>query len=256
MIMGRLAALLVLVGTAATAAAPTMSELFNAAIGDLETRFGPAEQHRIPPSERDSKVISDIAVITQARDQFGTSAFPVVFPDTFTSVCFPLQKLTQRYMTAGLRSDDMSGRNAAQAGANAHRYQASLVPIISFTFKCMALHMPEFQKLWLNFSETEKNSTRRNGVAQMRDGADNMVLGSAISTYEIGVTPANRAVMANTVADYTDELVVILPPIRRRQLLGKIDQTAPGFKRAWPQQYAKVRSALLDPTCTSICLVD
>ncbi len=251
-----LASLLLGIAVPAFASSQTPQDAFNASVEDLVARFGPASERRLPPANNIPEVAADIAAISNARDAFGSERFPVVFPDTFQSVCAPLQDLTMRYLRAGLPSDDYLIAGAARTAQNSHQYQAALVPIASFNFKCLALHFPEFQKFWHDLPDSERSEVRKNGVRKVRSGAGEMIEGLAITSIEIGITPANHKLLADELAAYADELVAMTPPAQRVKILQRIDSNVPTFKSRWPTQYAALRKSLLDTSCSDACLVE
>lgn len=238
-------------------AAPTdPGTALDAAVTDLASRFGPAEEHRLPPAVTNPAVAADLDAIASASAQFGTPDFPVRFPETFGAVCMPLQDLVQRYLSAGLTSNDLMGANSAKATENSHRYQNALTPIMAFTFKCMALHMPGFNAFWRDLPASERTGTRREGVMQIRSGAKTAIQGLTAATVEIGITPANHKLFADTAGNYGSELASVLSLPDRRELLRTIDTSTPDFKRVWPKQYAAVRAGLVSPDCNEICQTD
>lgn len=231
---------------------------FAEAVSSMLSRFGPAEERRLPPDPNEPGVSKDLATINASMALFGTEAFPVKFPETFTTVCAPLMQLTNAYSLAGQPSGTQAMTQAQEIGLrdkNGLLYQDQAIPIFTAEVKCFAVHMAGFHDHWSNLPASERTANRVRGLNMMRSGAEMMVMGLVGSSVQTGLRTGNRKLAIDAAAAHTAALVSILPVSKRTTMRQRILADFGPVKRAWPSQYAKVIAALSGTRCEALCKV-
>lgn len=219
-------------------AATAQAESFDQAISAIEKRVEQAGNNgAIPTARGDRGVAAEFGTIRSTLAQYGTSAFPLEFPNSMQTVCGRMQKVLTAYVPT----------------SRMIRHQDEVTILMVGTVSCMAQHLTPFEAFWSGLSDSQRNDGRQAGVTRMRSGVDLVLVNLVALSVEREMSPANQRALADAAADWAGALGSIFSLSGRADLLKRTESTTPAFARKFPEQSARLRAGLNDQTCNAVC---
>jgi hypothetical protein len=234
----RFAFALPLLAVFAQPAMATPAEDFEMAIAAVEARLAKAERGgQLTPARRDPAVAADFATIRTSMEQYGSTDFPIRFPESINTVCGRLQQALGVY----IKDPELL------------KYQDEMTVLMVGGTSCMARQMPLFASFWDALSERERQDGRASGITQMRGGVELVLVNIVALSVAADISAANQRALGAAAADWGGQLGTIFSLNERRALLKKIETTTPGWARKFPEFSTRLRAGLNDPACNTIC---
>lgn len=258
-------AAIALTGGTATAQPAPQAQVFANGVAVLKAKLGPQKEFREPPAATDAEAARAWANVRSSMAVFGTPAFPVRDYETFEAVCGPLNEMSVQIAMAGAgggklaalkdKPDEGMKQLRTLMQANNVKHQDVLLMLASSNVKCMALHLPFFERFWEALPADQKTPVRADGLRQMRTGAANMLTGIAINGVDPQMKLANRTIAIQAAAAYAPAYARTMSLVQRKALMQTLSKSAPGLAARYPQEYKAIARALSDQTCVALCVI-
>lgn len=231
-------ALLPLLAAFAQPALATPADDFATAIAAIEARVARAERGaELTPARRDPAVAAQFAAIRTSMEQYGSSGFPLDFPNSMETICGRLQRALAAYIGNPALLD----------------YQDELTVLMVGGTGCMARHMPAMSDYWDKLPERDRKDGRARGIVQMRGGVELVLVNIVALATADEMSAANQRELGRAAADWSGQLGSLFSLSERRALLKKIEATTPAWVRKHPELSARLRAGLNDSACNTIC---
>ncbi|RHW18757.1 hypothetical protein D1610_00930 [Sphingomonas gilva] len=260
MIAALLAAFAGMASAQGTAGAPAQD--FDAAVRALNQRIDQRPANTPLPRTSDPEVAKLLAVVEDRAGRFGTPGFPVRGYQSYQAVCGAAQALTMRYAMFGYDASaaaadpvQAEAKLAAAITANTRAYQNEIFPLMGFTIRCTALHVPVFEDIVARLGPSGMTRERRDGLAQLRGGLVQLIEGTLMMMAQSAVQPAHRAAMLKRIGDDSPMLVRMMTLQQRSELAARVARYAPAVPAASKGDLDRLRAALADRRCEGLCAV-
>jgi len=155
------------------------------------------------------------------------------------------------YLTFG---GDAAQPDQALAGRNEVRFQNEIAIGLRFDMACFARAAPLLQAFVAQLAPSDWTPTRRQGMAQMREGLTETFTGLATMAHD-PISLQNRETILGAAASGAPALIALMPLSERQALAVKIDQALqePGLSAALKADLGSIRAALTSTDCAGVC---
>lgn len=255
---------IVMAAMVATLAGPALAQTaapqaFDAAVRALNQRIDRLPPKTPLPRTSDPEVARLIAVTSDSDARFGTAEFPVRALDTFVPVCAASSGLMTRYLLVGVTPEEAkapaSRAFTAKVIANTRAYQNEIMPLLRFGIRCNALHIPALEQFTARLTVAELTQTRRDGLAQMRQGISQILQGAVETLGQPGIRPENSTALLRQVVSDAPVLARVLTLPQRADLAARVAVFTKASPPSIRSDLDRLRAALADQRCEGLCAI-
>lgn len=237
---------------------------FDTAVQLLNARIDNRAPNTPLPRTSDPAIARAITTVADESGSFGTAAFPVRGIVTYQPVCGAVQGIAMKYALFGLdRPAAGAARDPARdqaelarvMTANTRAYQNEIFPLMRFSVRCNALHVPALEDMAARLGPEGMTPERRDGLTRFRGGLVQMVEGALQMMAQGAVQPAHRVAILKQIARDAPSLTRVMTLAQRAALAGRAARYAPAVPAAAKGDFDRLLAALADRRCEGLCAI-